>query len=113
MYDAAKEGDVTGIAACLAHGAIASWANRNDDGKTALHACALLKKAIDDSPGQAGGDTASIPDDSWRGIECAELLIQNGAKIDVRDKQSQGVLDAAVIGNADHHMIEYLSGKLG
>ena len=41
------------------------------------------------------------------------LLIQNGAKIDARDKESQGVLDAAVIGGADRNMIEYLSGKLG
>jgi hypothetical protein len=98
MYDAAKQGDVIGIATSLAHGAIASWTNPDEDGKTALHACSLLK--TDDT-------------DDWKAIECAELLIQNGAKIDVRDKQSQGVLDAAVIGNAERDMIEYLSGKVG
>jgi len=98
MYDAASQGDVLGIATSLAHGAIASWSNPNEDGKTALHVCSLLKTT----------DT-----EDWKAIECAELLIQNGAKIDVRDKQSQGVLDAAVIGNAERDMIEYLSGRLG
>jgi hypothetical protein len=97
MYDAAKRGDVLGIAGALAHGAIANWQNPEDDGKTSLHACALWK-------GSEG--------EEWKAIECAELLLQNGAKIDTLDKSSHGVLDAAVIGNADREMIEYLSAKV-
>jgi len=98
LYKAAKRGDVLGVATCLAHGATASWVNPDEGGKTALHACALLKAA----------DT-----NDWKAIECAELLIQNGAKIDARDKDSHGVLDTALLGNADREMIEYLSDKLG
>jgi hypothetical protein len=97
MYAAAIKGDVLGIADALARGANASWINPDDDGKTALHVCALLKAA--DSEGD------------WKAIECAELLLQNGAKMDIRDKTSHGVLDIAMIGNADLEMIEYLTLK--
>ena len=71
--------------------------HRSDDDKTALHVCSLSKK--EDTEGE------------WKAIECAELLIQNGAKIDTRDKSSHGVIDLAVIGNADLEMIEYLNMK--
>ena len=99
MYDAAKRGDVLGIAWALAHGATAGWQNPQEDMKTALHACSLLKSS-ELEEGQ-----------EWMAIECAELLLQNGAKIDIRDKSSHSVLDAAVIGSADLEMIEYLSMK--
>ena len=39
--------------------------------------------------------------------------VQNGAKLDVRDQSTHGVLDSALVGNADREMIEYLSMKLG
>ena len=97
MYEAAKVGNVLGIAEALARGAISTWQNPEDDDKTALHVCSLSKK--EDTEGE------------WKAIECAELLIQNGAKIDTRDKSSHGVIDLAVIGNADLEMIEYLNMK--
>eukprot|EP00534_Pseudo-nitzschia_fraudulenta_P001896 CAMPEP_0201138098 /NCGR_PEP_ID=MMETSP0850-20130426/55755_1 /ASSEMBLY_ACC=CAM_ASM_000622 /TAXON_ID=183588 /ORGANISM="Pseudo-nitzschia fraudulenta, Strain WWA7" /LENGTH=774 /DNA_ID=CAMNT_0047409483 /DNA_START=157 /DNA_END=2481 /DNA_ORIENTATION=+ len=97
MYEAAKSGDVLGIARALAHGAVVTWNNSDDNNKTALHACTLLKKE---------------GEDDVRAIECAELLIQNGAKMDARDNLTQSVLDSAVLANADRSMIEYLSTKV-
>jgi ankyrin repeat protein len=97
LYAAAKKGDVLGIAAALAHGGVASWQNP-EDGRTALHACALYK-------------ACDSEEEEWKAIECAELLLQNGAKVDGRDKSAHGVLDCAVIGNADREMIEYLTMK--
>jgi ankyrin repeat protein len=99
MYAAAMKGDVLGIANALARGAISTWQNPDEDGKTALHVCSLLK--------------AEEMDGDWKAIECAELLIQNGAKIDTRDKSDHGVLDIAMTGNADLEMIEYLNMKAG
>ncbi|KAL3916084.1 MAG: hypothetical protein SGILL_005341 [Bacillariaceae sp.] len=97
MYKSAKNGDVLGISRALAHGAVATWQNPEDDSKTALHVCAQTKPSADR--------------DDWKAIECAELLIQNGAKLGTRDQSSHGVLDAALVGNADVAMIEYLSAK--
>ena len=99
MYQSAKEADVLGVASALAHGAVVSWNNEDEDGRTALHTCCLYKVV----PGT---------DDEWKGIECAELLLQNGAKIDSRDKLAHGVLDCALLGNADRQMIEYLSHRV-
>jgi hypothetical protein len=97
LYDAASRGDVLGVASALAHSGMPTWQNPDDGGKTALHICALHKK----SEGE-----------EWKAIECAELLIQNGAKVDTRDNASHGVLDSAVVGNAEREMIEYLSMKV-
>lgn len=97
MYEASTKGDVVGIARALAHGAVATWQNPDEDNKTALHACAQLK-AVDTK--------------DWKAIECAELLLQNGAKMDTRDSSSQGVLDTALVGNADVELMEYLSMKV-
>mmetsp|Transcript_42996 Transcript_42996/g.103973 ORF Transcript_42996/g.103973 Transcript_42996/m.103973 type:complete len:874 (+) Transcript_42996:219-2840(+) len=97
MYEASKEGDVLGVAKALAHGAVATWQNPDDEKRTALHVCAQSK---------------SSEADDKKSIECAELLIQNGAKMDIRDSSSQGVLDAALVGNnADVEMMDYLSTK--
>mmetsp|Transcript_17700 Transcript_17700/g.40834 ORF Transcript_17700/g.40834 Transcript_17700/m.40834 type:complete len:845 (+) Transcript_17700:335-2869(+) len=96
MYEAAKNGDLLGIARALAHGADVTWRNPDDHNRTALHACTqLTSKDVEES----------------KAIECAELLIQNGAKMDARDDSTQGVLDASVLANVDRSMIEYLSSK--
>mmetsp|Transcript_24891 Transcript_24891/g.61225 ORF Transcript_24891/g.61225 Transcript_24891/m.61225 type:complete len:850 (-) Transcript_24891:1812-4361(-) len=97
MFAAAKGGDVLGIANALARGANASWQNPDENGRTGLHVCALLK--------------AGENKDDWKAIECAELLLQNGAKMDIRDKDSHAVLDIAMIKSADLDMIEYLTSK--
>jgi len=97
MYEAAKNGDILGIAKALAHGAVVTWKNSDEDNKTALHACTQLNTE--------GGDGS-------KAIECAELLIQNGAKMNACDNLTQGVLDSAVLANVDRSMIEYLSSKV-
>ena len=98
MYEAAKNGDVLGISRALAHGAVVTWKNCDEDNKTALHACTQLSiEGVEDS----------------NAIECAELLIQNGAKMDACDNVTQGILDSAMLANVDRSMIEYLSSKLG
>ena len=97
MYEAAKNGDILGIAKALAHGAVVTWKNSDEDNKTALHACTQLNTE--------GGDGS-------KAIECAELLIQNGAKMNACDNLTQGVLDSAVLANVDRSMIEYLSTKV-
>lgn len=98
MYKAAKKCDIVGIASALAHGADAGWQNDDEEKRSALHACALYKATESETP--------------WKAIECAELLLQNGSKIDVRDNLEHGVLDSALLGNADREMIEYLSSKV-
>ena len=46
----------------------------------------------------------------WQGIECAKLMIQNGAKMNaLLDDNHQSPLDCAVIGGAEREMIEFLS----
>ncbi len=75
------------------------WRNKEEKGKTALHICVVGK-----------------PDDendieSWKGIQCAELLIQNGAKLNATDFDHHKALDCAVVGNGQREMIEYLSAR--
>eukprot|EP00536_Pseudo-nitzschia_multiseries_P017021 jgi/Psemu1/264013/estExt_Genewise1Plus.C_13410003 len=97
MYDAAKKGDVLGIARALAQGAAVTWSNIDDGNKTALHACTQVSTEGEEIPAS---------------IVCAELLLLNGAKMDKRDSLEQGVLDSALLANADRSMIEYLSTKV-
>jgi Arf-GAP with coiled-coil, ANK repeat and PH domain-containing protein len=96
LYEAAAKADVMGIAKCMAYGGKVDWKNSDDDDKTALHVCALSK------PTEEG---------EWMGIESAELLIQNGAKANVMDINTQTALDCAVIGNGEREMVEFLSSR--
>ena len=45
-------------------------------------------------------------------IVCAELLIQNGAKIDATDGNLQSVLDCSLLEDSQRDMIEYLAEKV-
>jgi ankyrin repeat protein len=99
LFNAAKECHLAGIASALAHGASVTWKNPDEEGRTALHACSLKRKDDDNK--------------KWDAIESAELLIQNGAKVDTLDNADHGVLDCAVIGGAEREMIEYLTIKIG
>lgn len=96
LFEAAKKGDVRGAATALAHGGSVEWANPNEGGKTALHICALAN--VNET-------------EEWNAIETAELLLQNGAKMDVYDSDSHDVLDSALIGNAEVKMVEYLTHR--
>lgn len=97
LYEAAKSANLMGVAAALARGANVEWKNENDGGKSSLHACAIAPRP--DGNGE------------WLGLECAELLLQNGANMKVLDHSDHNVLDCAVLGNADREMVEYLSTK--
>ncbi len=99
LYQAASKADLLGVTEALAHGADVEWKNHQDGGKTALHACAVSKPASDED------------EETWFGIECAELLLQNGAKMKTLDDNHQGTLDCAVIGGAERKMIEFLSAR--
>ena len=98
LFAACRDGDLIGSVSALAHGGSVEWVNSDQDGKTALHVCTLRKKG-DDSP--------------WNAIECAEFLLQNGAKMDALDAAKHNVLDSALLGNAEVEMVEYLTAKLG
>jgi hypothetical protein len=98
LCDAAVRGDVVAAANALAHGGSVEWTDQSRDGKTALHLCALCKREDDGTP--------------WTAIECAELLLQNGAKMDSLDASSHSVLDSALLGNAEVEMVEFLTSKV-
>lgn len=104
LYAAAGVGNLMGVAEALAHGGSVDWKNPEEGGKTALHACAVSKPSDD-------GDDDLQEGAEWFGIECAELLIQNGAKMKALDDNHQGPLDCAVIGGAEREMIEFLSAR--
>lgn len=99
LYNAAKRCDVVAAFSAFAHGGSTEWTNPDDGGKTALHICALAKRNDEE------GD--------WHGIEMAEFLLQNGAKMDAFDVASHGVLDCALLNGATIEMVEYLTSKLG
>jgi len=97
LYEAASICDLHATAEALAKGADVIWKNIAEDSKTALHICVSCKK-----DGQ----------ENWKGLETAELLIQNGAKIDSKDGLGQSVIDAAIVGNAEREMVEYLMTRI-
>ena len=98
LFAAARRGDVESAAEAIAKGANVQWQNGDDGDKTALHVCAISRPSQDGQP--------------WTGIECAELLIQNGAKVDTRDKDHQNALDICLVGNGHHDMVTYLTSKV-
>ena len=99
LYEAARRGDLFAIQEALAKGGRVEWKNKAEGGKTALHICVVGQPSEGDDSG------------SWKGVQCAELLIQNGAKLDAEDFDHHKVLDCAVVGNGRREMIEYLSAR--
>ena len=74
-----------------------NWTNQDQFGKTPLHACVLSKR-----DGKK----------DWKGVETAELLIQNGARIDASCANDQSVLDMALLGSAERDMVEYIMTRV-
>ena len=74
-----------------------NWSNGEEDNRTPLQACVLMKKE---------------GEKEWLAIETAELLILNGAKIDGSSSNSQSVLDAALLGGAEPDMMQYLMTRI-
>lgn len=99
MYEAARKGDVLGVATAIAHGGNVDWTHPDEGRKTPLHICALAQPPD------------GTKDEDWAGIECAELLLQNGAKLDALDASAHGVLDCALLNGANVPMIDYLTSK--
>ncbi|KAL7545384.1 hypothetical protein ACHAWF_008735 [Thalassiosira exigua] len=103
LYNAAKLGDLSGVQGALARGGSVGWRNEEERGRMALHACATGRPQSDEE------NTSG----SWKGTQCAELLIQNGAKLNAEDYDHHKALDCAVVGNGIREMIEYLSARTG
>jgi len=103
LYEAASIGNLMGVAEALAHGGSVDWKNPQEGGKTALHVCAVSMPY--------GDDDSQWGEEKWLGLECAELLLQNGAKMKALDDNHQSPLDCAVIGGAEREMIEFLSAR--
>ena len=97
LYESARNCDLHSISLALAKGAKVDWKNMDENGKTALHVC-VISQPVENKP--------------WMGIECAELLIQNGAKIDLEDRDNHTVLDCAVTGGGNQEMVEYLLARI-
>ena len=112
LYHAAATSDLFKVAEALAYGGSVDYRDQENDGRTPLHACATSRrrKAKEEDGGQDDADDDD--DNEWTGIECAELLLQNGAKIDTLDSNTQSVLDCAVIGNGEREMVEFLSTRM-
>ena len=73
-----------------------NWANPEKDGQTPLHACILSKR---------NGHV------DWNGIETAELLALNGAKIDTLGTSEQAVINAAIMDGVEKDMAGYIMKK--
>jgi len=73
------------------------WSNDAQGGKSPLHNVAISRRPSEDV--------------RWQGLETAEFLLQNGASLTSLDRDHHTVLDAAVIGNGEREMIEYLTAR--
>lgn len=99
LFESARRCDLTSISEALAKGGSVDWKNDQEGGKTALHICVVGRP-------EEGQDMTS-----WKGLVCAEFLIQNGAKLTAEDLDHHTVLDCAVVGNGTREMIEYLEAR--
>jgi len=98
LYDAAKRCDALDMSKALAFGADVDWVNSEDGSETPLQVCVLNKKTGD------GKD--------WRAIECAELLLQHGAKMEVGEQEATThILDVAEEQGAEKEMFDHLWKK--
>lgn len=96
LFNAASRCDVRATAAAIAKGGNINWVNQDEGGQTPLHACILSKR---------NGQT------DWNGIETAELLAQNGAKIDTSNNPDQTVMNVALVDGVEEDMAGYIMKK--
>lgn len=99
LFESARNCNPTSISEALAKGGSVDWKNKDEGSKTALHMCVVSQPA-------EGQDI-----ESWKGVVCAELLIQNGSKLLAEDSDHHTVLDCAVVGNGTREMVEYLEAR--
>lgn len=81
----------------LYHSVSVNYVNPNDNNRTPLQACLVSQR----------GDGQH-----WFGIETAELLILNGAKLNNTANNDESILDTALQGNADQEMVQYLIARI-
>lgn len=96
LYDASKRCNVLDMSEAIAFGGNVDWSNSEEDSNSPLLVCVLAAKSSD------GGK-------KWCAIECAELLLQHGAKMEVGNAH---ILDYAKKEAAEQEMIDYLWTKL-
>lgn len=106
IYEGARKADIYEIAIGMARGGTIEWKNDEECGKTALHVCVASSKE------EADHDESNSPMNIIKRIQCAEFLIQNGAKIDAKDSEYRSVIDHALLENAPREIIEYLEKKM-
>eukprot|EP00956_Cyclotella_meneghiniana_P012990 scaffold18576_cov51-Cyclotella_meneghiniana.AAC.4 len=99
LFESARNCNPTSISEALAKGGRVDWKNVDEGSKTALHMCVVSRPAEDQDI------------ESWKGVVCAELLIQNGSKLLAEDSDHHTVLDCAVVGNGTREMVEYLEAR--
>jgi ankyrin repeat protein len=97
LFEAAKASNLLSMSEAIAFGANVDWANRDEDNKTALQLCVLKEK----------GDMLD-----WSAVDCVELLLQHGAKMEVGESATTHILDFAKREGAEPEMVEYLWTKL-
>ena len=97
LYLAAQNGDLFGVMNAFIKGADTNWKNVIEDGRSALHACAVSKKKV----GKV-----------WNGLECAEFLIQNGAKPDIYDNEQRSPIDLALVEGGDIEFLDYFNNQM-
>lgn len=95
LYEASKRCHVLDMSEAIAFGGNVDWSQIESDNTTPLQACVLAPK------GESG---------KWSAIECAELLLQHGAKMEAGN--GAHILDYAMKENAEQDMIDYLWTKL-
>ncbi|XP_065189826.1 arf-GAP with coiled-coil, ANK repeat and PH domain-containing protein 2-like [Sycon ciliatum] len=72
LFSHAKKGNTHGVFGCLTQGAVVNWVNRSANGQSALHQAVVANS-----------------------VECAELLLQNGALVDMADLDDRTPLHVA------------------
>mmetsp|Transcript_4099 Transcript_4099/g.7910 ORF Transcript_4099/g.7910 Transcript_4099/m.7910 type:complete len:481 (-) Transcript_4099:119-1561(-) len=110
LYNAAKHGDIMGVATALAKGGSVDYTDKLEAGMTPLHVCATGGPKA--SSTRVNDDANDDANRTRRRLECAELLIQNGAKIDATDYHEHTVLDGAVCHGGSQDMVEFLSVRI-
>lgn len=102
LYEAAKKGNLEGVVNSFCRGGQVNWINYADAGRSALHACALSGRSQNHDLGIV-----------WKGVECAEFLIQNGARIDALDMDQSSALDCVILCQGGRiEMVDYLNNRM-
>merc|ERR1712071_7923 len=113
MFKAAEECDIIKLAEGIGNGGDVHF-KEEKNGRTALHAV-IMSSPYSSQYDNVARRTADIEveynqnNHMWNKIVCAELLLQNGARISTLDKNLDNVLDCAYQMNAEQDILDYLT----